>query len=118
MGFNISFEKSTPEEKAKKKAEKRAKRKEKYGHLAQADEGSFVKFLSTKFGKNKGKKFFSEDKDDLSFFKEPEEGSAVKYVEDLTSRMFPDKAEKKRRKEEKKNNTETNNQQAKHSDNK
>lgn len=118
MGFNISFEKSTPEEKAKKKAEKRAKLKKKYGHLAQAEEGSFVNFLSTKFGKNKGKKFFSEDKDDLSFFKEAEEGSAVKYVEDLTSKMFPDKAEKKRRKEEKKKNAESNNQQEQKSDNK
>lgn len=118
MGFKISFERETPEEKAKKKDEKRAKMKEKYGHLAQADEGSFIKFLSTKFGKNKGKKFFSEDKDDLSFFKEPEEGSAVKYVEDLTSRMFPDKAEKKRRKEEKKKNAESNSQHKQQSDNK
>ncbi|OEL08230.1 hypothetical protein [Staphylococcus equorum] len=102
MGLNISFEKATPEEKEAKKAKKRAKRKERYGHLAEADDGSFAKFLTTKFSKNKKEKFFSEDKDDLSFFKEPEEGSAVKYVEDLTNRMFPDKAEKKRRKEDKK----------------
>lgn len=96
--MKISFEKDTPEEKARKKAARKAKRKERYGHLAQADEGSLAKFISNRFKKNdEDKKKFFDDKDDLSFLKEAEEGSAVKYTQDLFKRMFPDKKAKEQK---------------------
>ncbi|HCV2365103.1 hypothetical protein FAF40_01590 [Staphylococcus haemolyticus] len=114
--MKISFEKDTPEEKAKKKAEKKAKRKERYGHLAQADEGSLAKFISNRFKKNDDttKKKFFDDKDDLSFLKEAEDGSAVKYTQDLFKRMFPDKKAKNDAKNENEERTSTqDNQQSK-----
>ncbi|MBZ5277951.1 hypothetical protein [Staphylococcus aureus] len=88
--MKITFEKDTTEEKAAKKAERRAKRKEKYGHLGQAQDGSLVKFISDKFKKKKNtnKKFFDDSKD-FDFLKESQEGSAVRYVKNLRDRMFP-----------------------------
>lgn len=109
--MKISFEKDTPEEKARKKAARKAKRKERYGHLAQADEGSLAKFISNRFKKNdEDKKKFFDDKDDLSFLKEAEEGSAVKYTQDLFKRMFPDKKAKQEAKEHKAKNEHTSTQ--------
>lgn len=88
--MKITFEKDTTEEKAAKKAERRAKRKEKYGHLGQAQDGSLVKFISDKFKKKKNtKKKFFDDSKDFDFLKESQEGSAVRYVKNLRDRMFP-----------------------------
>lgn len=88
--MKITFEKDTPEEKAAKKAERKAKRKEKYGHLGQAQEGSLAKFISDKFKNKDGsnRKFFDDSKD-FDFLKESQEGSAINYLKNLGSRMFP-----------------------------
>ena len=90
--MKITFEKDTPEEKAKKKAERKAKRKKKYGHLAQAQEGSLAKMISNRFKKEapEKRKFF-DDSRDFDFLKESQEGSAVKYAKDIGKRMFPKK---------------------------
>ncbi|MGK8594671.1 hypothetical protein [Staphylococcus aureus] len=94
--MKITFEKDTPEEKAKKKDERKAKRKEKYGHLAQAQEGSLAKMISDRFKKkdHEKRKFF-DDSRDFDFLKESQEGSAVKYAKDIGKRMFPKKDDSK-----------------------
>ncbi|HHA6127495.1 TPA: hypothetical protein ACONAQ_002786 [Staphylococcus aureus] len=94
--MKITFEKDTPEEKAKKKAERKAKRKKKYGHLAQAQEGSLAKMISDRFKKeDPEKRKFFDDSRDFDFLKESQEGSAIKYAKDIGKRMFPKKDESK-----------------------
>ncbi|HDM3610046.1 TPA: hypothetical protein PZR02_002817 [Staphylococcus aureus] len=94
--MKITFEKDTPEEKAKKKAERKAKRKKKYGHLAQAQEGSLAKMISDRFKKeDPEKRKFFDDSRDFDFLKESQEGSAIKYAKDIGKRMFPKKDEPK-----------------------
>ncbi|HDY9569843.1 TPA: hypothetical protein RRN36_002793 [Staphylococcus argenteus] len=94
--MKITFEKDTPEEKAKKKAERKAKRKKKYGHLAQAQEGSLAKMISDRFKKEDAeKRKFFDDSRDFDFLKESQEGSAIKYAKDIGKRMFPKKDEPK-----------------------
>lgn len=88
--MKIIFEKDTPEEKERKKAERKAKFKEKYGHLAHAQEGSIAKFIADKFKKNKGKrKKFFDDSKDFEFLKEADEGDSIKNIKDLKNKLFP-----------------------------
>lgn len=109
--MKISFEKDTPEEKQAKKEQKRAKRKERYGHLTEAEEGSLATYLGTLFKKDKeGRKKFLEVDNDASHLTEAEEGSAVKYTQDLFKKMFPEKEEKQRRKSDKKKQKKAHNQ--------
>lgn len=92
--MKIIFEKDTPEEKKKKKAQRKAKLKERYGHLANAQEGSLAKFISDRFKKRKEsdktpKKKFTDDSSDFDFLKEGEEADSIQNIKHLKNRLFP-----------------------------
>lgn len=98
--MKITFEKDTPEEKKAKKEKRKAKMKEKYGHLAQPQEGSIAKFIADRFKKKGGKrKKFFDDSKDFEFLRETEEGDSIKNIKDLKNKLFPkaDKTQNKKK---------------------
>lgn len=92
--MKIIFDKDTPEEKKKKKAQRKAKLKERYGHLAHAQEGSLAKFIADIFRKRKDhdnppKKKFTDDSSDFDFLKEDEEPDSIQNIKHLKNKLFP-----------------------------